>query len=45
MEKAQTKKQEPPKPPQFLKSIVTPLDPRVEMGKLGKMCSCFCYGS
>lgn len=31
--------------PQFLNSIVTPLDTRAEMGKLGKMCSCFSYGS
>lgn len=31
--------------PAFLQSIVTPLDDRVEMGRLGKMCSCFSYGS
>lgn len=46
MEKMQQpQKQAAPKPPQFLKSVVKPLDPRVEMGKLGKMCSCFSYGS
>lgn len=31
--------------PEFLKSLVTPLDSRAEMSKLGKMCSCFSYGS
>jgi hypothetical protein len=33
--------------PQFLRSLVTPLEDRVEMGrmKLPKMCSCWSYGS
>lgn len=42
--KENAKENEAPKP-QFLNSIVTPLDTRAEMGKLGKMCSCWSYGS
>ena len=31
--------------PHFLSTVVTPLDKRVEMRGLGKMCSCWSFGS
>ena len=37
--------QKPTEVPHFLSTVVTPLDKRVEMKGLPKMCSCFSFGS
>lgn len=46
MEHSNEKEQEdrPAELPSFLSSVVTPLDKRVEMASLPKMCSCWSFG-
>jgi len=40
-----TKAEKTTEVPHFLATVVTPLDKRVEMRGLPKMCSCFSFGS